>query len=370
MIGRAFALVAPALIFMIAAPAYGQNIFWHASKGDTEAVEGILKRFPSKVNARDINNGTPLMICAQEGREDICELLLEKGAEPDAQNNQGNAALHFCAKKGYLDICGMLLDSGASTEIKNLQGIAPLHEAAREDHPEVCGLLIEKGADVNVTDLQGGTPLHKAADRGHVEVARLLIDKGAELNRIAFIGGSPLHQSEGCAMTRLLLDAGADPNLREPKANDTPLHSLALRGNAQCCGLLLDRGADVNATNMVGFTPLHYAASAAKDDVARLLIERGADMEARDDQGLAPLHWAVGLDRMDTAIILIEKGSRHKRAGRETGAVPRCTGPRGSARRTSSGCSSRRAPTRISGTTTARPPSRSPSSWAGAISPT
>jgi ankyrin repeat protein len=53
--------------------------------------------------------------------------------------------------------------------------------------------------------------------------------------------------------------------------------------------MLIERGADVAAQNMDGWTPLHLASPEGKVDVAHMLIERGADVRAQDGHGWTPL---------------------------------------------------------------------------------
>jgi|TARA_B100000513_G_scaffold118990_1_gene52313 ankyrin repeat protein len=61
------------------------------------------------------------------------------------------------------------------------------------------------------------------------------------------------------------------------QAEDTPLHSAAIGGYAQMVALLLEFGADANATNVWGYTPIHYACGKGSIAVARLLLDHGAD---------------------------------------------------------------------------------------------
>ena len=113
---------------------------------------------------------------------------------------------------------------------------------------------------------------------------------------------------------------GADVNQRHPQTDLTALHVAAFRGRVQMTQLLIDRGADVNATTQHGAmsvfptcefwrregqadaphqkeTPLHLAMLHQNWEVARLLIEAGADPVAEDQNGDRPIdyipHWAV-----------------------------------------------------------------------------
>jgi hypothetical protein len=86
----------------------------------------------------------------------------------------------------------------------------------------------------------------------------------------------------------LLLDRGADVDARA-RFGMTPLHWAALAGRADAADLLVRRGADVRAANAWGMTPLHEAATA---EVARVLLARGAPVGDRDLRGMTPLHVA------------------------------------------------------------------------------
>ena len=90
------------------------------------------------------------------------------------------------------------------------------------------------------------------------------------------------------AAVRELIARKAD--LDEPGDLGTPLHAAATKGNSEIAGLLIDNGADVEATEeFSGKRPLHAAAALGKTEVAELLIARGADLEARDVKGRVPL---------------------------------------------------------------------------------
>lgn len=87
--------------------------------------------------------------------------------------------------------------------------------------------------------------------------------------------------------TKILMDAGADPN--QPDANgNTALMGVIYKGHEEIIRLLLDRGADPNIRGMNGMTALHYAMMFGKEHVADLLVTNGADPAVKDDRGLKP----------------------------------------------------------------------------------
>ena len=61
----------------------------------------------------------------------------------------------------------------------NFEASGLLHVAARMGHTEMVRLLLDRGADVNVRDRGGRAPLHLACMNGHTDTVRLLLDRGA-----------------------------------------------------------------------------------------------------------------------------------------------------------------------------------------------
>lgn len=57
--------------------------------------------------------------------------------------------------------------------------------------------------------------------------------------------------------------------------------------------ILIEEGAQIDATNVNGQTPLHLACLAKSHDVVALLLEAGADYESRNIEGDCPTHLAV-----------------------------------------------------------------------------
>jgi hypothetical protein len=92
---------------------------------------------------------------------------------------------------------------------------------------------------------------------------------------------------------RLLLDAGADPNIQDDYG-DTPLYRAAYSNQAKTARILLDAGANPDLWDNFNNTPLLQAASRGHFYVVRVLLEAGADPSIADRYGKTPLHWAAG----------------------------------------------------------------------------
>ena len=163
------------------------------------------------------------------------------------------------------------------------EGTRPLHFAIMLRHLECAVLLIEAGCDVNVCcHLEGGNPLCMAIVASTsvdvTAVVSALVEAGADMNarftaispRLSFIAGyTPLglavsgyhqdHVDDLYEIPKILLDAGADPNATFDCGN-TALHLVAARtADLEMARLLLDAGADTSRRNDKGQTPLESA---------------------------------------------------------------------------------------------------------------
>jgi len=115
----------------------------------------------------------------------------------------------------------------------------------------------------------------------------------------------------------LLIEKGADVNASD--SGYSPLHEAAKLGHAEIAELLITKGADVNAKtlslNVPGdlassYTPMHMAAEYDKVEVAKLLVSKKADINARDSQGKTPLAYAQDRNQRDVAEYLRSAGAK------------------------------------------------------------
>ncbi len=122
----------------------------------------------------------------------------------------GATAFMLAAKSADVEVLRLLLDHGADPTIDTEDGITPLMAAAgiswasNQDRAseaqvlEAVRLLVEElGADVNAVSDVGETAMHAAAYRGANSVVRYLFDRGAELDVVALDGRTPLRVADG-----------------------------------------------------------------------------------------------------------------------------------------------------------------------------
>lgn len=104
-----------------------------------------------------------------------------------------------------------------------------------------------------------------------------LLGQGANIDQQDQSGHSALHLATDPFLMNLLLTSNANPNLQDKKGN-TPLHIAAMRNRKKCMKLLLAAGANPDMQNIVhGDTPLHLAIRKENIEVIKLLLESNAD---------------------------------------------------------------------------------------------
>ena len=146
-----------------------------------------------------------------------------------------------------------------------------------------------------------------AGDRTQVEA---LLQKGVNPNGIPELWGrSALLQGVmrgDVELVRLLLDAGADPDLKS--AGFTPLGQAALRGHARIAELLLKAGANPDIKSNDGNTPLIAAASMNRVAVIQVLMRARPDFTLFNSEGRTALSLAAFENFEDAVRVMLEAG--------------------------------------------------------------
>jgi ankyrin repeat protein len=126
------------------------DVFEAAAFGDGERLRELLDVDPSLVNAFAPDGFYPLGLAAFFKHPDAVRLLLERGADANQQSRHAQIVVRpihaAAANGGSVEICRMLLDAGADVNAEQPGGFRPLDAALQERNAELEALLRERGA--------------------------------------------------------------------------------------------------------------------------------------------------------------------------------------------------------------------------------
>jgi uncharacterized protein len=291
--------------------------------GSAPVIDALLKA-GADPNTKNPEGETPLMAAARSGNVEAAALLLEARADVNAKENfGGQTALMWAAAQGQAEMVTLLASKGADLNARgivrqwerkviteprpkdmNKGGFTPLLYAAREGCVACVRNLLAAGADPDLEDPDRVTPLNMALLNLHFEAAVALIEGGADVDKWDLYGRTPLYMAADVStlpvkgngamavlpsedsvtaldVARLLLQRGADPNIRlkrRPPYRDVPQ----------------DRGGD--AILAQGATPLLRAARAGDAPFVELLLKNKALVDLPSKEGVTPLMAAAGLE--------------------------------------------------------------------------
>jgi hypothetical protein len=155
---------------------------YHAARlGFRDLVERLIVEHPEHLNARGGTLGTPMHAAVLGEHVNILSSLIEHGADMECQAGwiTGGTPLQDAAYEGRLEVGQCLLERGAVIDAQNKNGETALHYAAKGGYTQAVQLLLEHGADVNLRDKWGHTPSNLASSGGFQEIVELLSAQGA-----------------------------------------------------------------------------------------------------------------------------------------------------------------------------------------------
>lgn len=280
-------------------------------KGDAQTVQGLLIKGVDPLTPMK-NGSSPLRHAANEGHLDVLKVLIDDDrVDP---NNHPDTRVAYWLTRRRTDVVNLLLNHDkVEPDQQRENGETLLHRAAREGRRNWAMLLMGK-SDCTAASPEGLAPLHLAACFDH-HILAYMLDAGADPNLKDGNGMTPLHHALISVRGEVLSDvvatlgkAGADPFAVDDDGR-TPLDLVSGERRAQAAtGLLkaamesgfdhqilahmLDAGADPNVRDANGRTPLHHVlVSVPTDDLDRIaarLGAAGADPFSIDNEGHMP----------------------------------------------------------------------------------
>lgn len=229
------------------------------------------------MNIKD-SSGMPLIMGLLQPEYDACDediqhkalkkLLKYPQIDLNAQDKSGNTLLHFLAAQDEDGILKAVLEQGANPNIQNTEGHIPLVSAARWGSRACVEQLLNVDPDLK----QVNEALMHAVHGSRFEVVELLVEKGnADVNYgdVTRLGFALSNDNEECTKDYC----------------ETPLMNAH---TSQIAEYLIQKGANVNAQDLQGYTPLMHVIDDCKGmrmsdvvDIVYLLVKKGANVNAQ-----------------------------------------------------------------------------------------
>ncbi len=225
--------------------------FFRAIKGDD--IISLKSFYDAGIDANSQNSSkqTALIYAIQNAETKTVKALIEK-ADMNKVDGVGNSPIHFALQKNKDEIVDLLLEKGADVNVAGISGSIKsqtiLNLAATRGRDDLVKKLLEKNADPNIADSEKTSPLISACvgSSANVENVKMLLEKNAKVD-----------QQETTGVTALMYIASTDgmsPEVRK-----------------EIIKLLLAKGANKNIKDKFKKSALDYAKESKKTDAIELL---------------------------------------------------------------------------------------------------
>lgn len=245
----------------------GRGTRFQSSSSHSTAPKDMAQSLKSKL-------GFPLYAAALAGRLEIARVLLDRGADVNAETMGFHCtALAAASAYGRLDMVKLLIGRGAKVNmtlpLKQRLNLITSHSIFRKEdtskayrhgsalqaasfagYLDVVRLLCDTEADLDFSDGRFGPAIQAATIAGELEIVRFLVERGAKLNTVAGAYGTCLQAAAfhgHIEILGLLIQAGAEVNLGGGLLG-YPVIAAAAGRNVEAIELLIDAGAQINST--------------------------------------------------------------------------------------------------------------------------
>ena len=292
-----------------------------------DVIELLLK-YGNDPNKKNQKKETPLHIACKQGRLDILKLLIAYFGDPEAETSRGENILHYacyCPLVNVNILKYIIEDLKIDVNSLTNQKLTPLQCLCcfSYDSIDAAEYLISKGANIEQLTKENENLLHLSLLNSAITSKFLdyLINKLSDfLTEVNNKGEIPLFYAIYSTLSLYIFDLSVYTNTdvqiknkhQEYKLNTkdqtSMLHAAVNNSNITLEKLyfILKKSKDINSKNSQGDTPLSLAIKKRKTNIAMLLLRNKADPNTNDLNGDTPLMFSVRSDKIEMIKMLLK----------------------------------------------------------------
>ena len=164
-----------------------------------------------------------MLEAAERGDSKAIARLIAAGAPIDPTDREKRTPLLIAVANNHTEAGAVLIDAGANINAQAANQDTPWLLAGASGRADLLKRMLPKGPDLSIRNRYGGNALIPACERAHVEAVKVLLTTKIDLDHVNNLGwtclleivvlgdGGPRHVE----VTKLVLDAGANPNIAD-----------------------------------------------------------------------------------------------------------------------------------------------------------
>jgi ankyrin repeat protein len=279
------------------------KVLCHIVKSDRIDLTEFLLLNNANINYVDENNKSFIDIALEHQQYSQIKFLIGHGAKI---TNKDELLKISCDNKD-IDLLKTLLNDGANI---GSNGNKLLEIAYDKNNVDLLKILLDNGMDPNAElFIANSTGLYHACHSNKIEIVKLLLRyKNTDINKADEFDVTPLRIAcvyAKSTIVKLLMDAGADPNIQDIQRGKTALIRAIEYKNKDCFDILLSySNIKIDLQDYYGNTALIYAIMSNEEELIDKIIQYGADITLKNKEGKSAIDY-VKSDKIVT--MLIEK---------------------------------------------------------------
>jgi len=250
---------------------YQRAMEFATERGEASILETLSKLGPFP---QDL-----LRIASRHNQVECMKFLIAAGHDPNAFYGSEFSPFLEAACQGHTDAAIVMIENGADCNAVSMtQKLSSLQLASRIGNRELVEKLLHASANISSTDIRGYDALRYAAEGGFWLVVHKLLEHSAVMARNQTPDSMSQHDD------KKYIDG-------EDNAGNTALHVAVRGGHSTVVKILLDKGANFETKNGIGYSPLHISCEMGFTKIFEQLMDAKSCKDTMSDALEAGPQW-------------------------------------------------------------------------------